>query len=242
MNVVRGFSLSNARLLADLCAQAYTTATIETDLCHIVSTPAEFAEDGQPYSILAFRGSKSPLDFLTDAKIKFARLPGGQQLHEGFHASVSSIWDQLLKLDQRAPPAPVILTGHSKGGGEALIAAFLLNRAGRHVHSVYTFGAPRVGDRNFKRDYNLALGFNTWSWIHEEDIVPRLPPCILKGYRRAGTICFLPAFGHGFLWNPWIGYMLLSDVWGAWKEYRQGRDAFLADHPIARYQTALANL
>jgi len=59
--------------------------------------------------------------------------------------------------------------GHSLGGALATLAAYDIQAACKCLPkkglSVYTFGAPRVGNHAFARDYNQAV-FETWNVIN----------------------------------------------------------------------------
>jgi hypothetical protein len=71
---------------------------------------------------------------------------------------------------------PVYITGHSKGGGIAHLAAMRLNAAGILPTEVYTYAAPRAGDEAFAAAYNHAI--SAFRYEYADDIVPHLPPDI----------------------------------------------------------------
>ena len=61
----------------------------------------------------------------------------------------------------------VLLTGHSLGGAVACLAAHdLVTQCGLTSCSVYTFGAPRPGNRAFRKEYN-SLVPATWAIIND---------------------------------------------------------------------------
>ena len=235
--------LSLPRLCADACAQSYRAATIETDLAHVLKL------DTDRGTILAFRGTDSIRDWLIDARVERTDL-GFASVHSGFWRSVNSIFPQILIFDQRSCPTPVILTGHSKGGAEAKLCAFLLARAGRPITAVVTFGAPRAGDSRWRILYNATpnnfafpqstLGSITQRWIHEEDIVPRLPVWV-TGYRHIAQEYFMSTFG-GVEVNPPLWHKAISDLWGTFCGYKRRDIEQLIDHPISRYQEHLNTL
>lgn len=236
-----GLGISLARECVAASAAAYGPCLIESETAHVM---VGTTEDGAV--LLAFRGTAAPLDYLTDGKIGYAETGLGR-VHEGFWQSLASVSD---KVDAVAR-GPVVVCGHSKGGAEALLCAWMLARMGVTIDGVQVFGAPRVGDGEFRDSYNgqtanradgMRLRDITFCWIHEEDIVPRLPPCVLKGYRRVGQVCFLPALGSGFILNPWIGFMVESDIWGALMEWRRGWNAFLKDHAVDEYARDIKGL
>jgi pimeloyl-ACP methyl ester carboxylesterase len=91
-------------------------------------------------------------------------------VHKGFLAAFDSLADALteaLKAVLKSNPTPslIVFTGHSMGGALAHLAAlcfrvheaeFFINSPPPPVH-VYSFGAPRLGGRQFARLYELAL-------------------------------------------------------------------------------------
>ena len=237
-----------ARMCANACARAYPEATISSNLAHCLVVRAEGP------AILAFRGSEDIRDLLTDFQVRWVQTVHGG-IHSGFFNSALSVLNQILKLDQRQSPAPVIVTGHSKGAAEALIVARWLVAAGRPVEAVVTFGGPRVGDAEWRKSYNAAgtniqqptsniqhptLGDATQRWVHEEDLVPRLPVWC-SGYRHVGHEMFLSAFG-GVEVDPPVWRMAASDIWGTFWGYRAGVIEQAADHPISKYQEHIKGL
>jgi hypothetical protein len=68
------------------------------------------------------------------------------------------------------------LSGHSRGGGAALLtAAFADGRDGEaapcKVSGVWTFGAVKPFDAAFAKIYDLKLGTKTWNWWNQIDVV-----------------------------------------------------------------------
>lgn len=225
--------LALARVCVQASAEAYTAAaTIQGMWATVrVTTAAAVALMMRP-TIVAFRGSASVRDWITDARV-YRRNVGVGLLHQGFLDSVQNVFYRVCKIvDKKA--APVIVTGHSKGGAEALICAWLLARSGRTVQAVVTFGGPRVGDAQWKAHYNsTALGAVTQRWVHEEDIVTRLPAWCM-GYRHVGQECFMSSFG-GVEINPPLWRKAASDLWGTFWGYKHGEIEQASDHPIAKY-------
>jgi hypothetical protein len=43
------------------------------------------------------------------------------------------------------------------------------------VQGVYTFGQPRVGDKDFADALNAKLGSGIYRFVNDRDIVPRVP-------------------------------------------------------------------
>ena len=143
--------------------------------------------------IVAFRGTLSPrtkdvteetivADWLNDAN---ARLTIDSQLgaiHHGFADSIAALWPQLVaKLEDLRQQGKITsqstlyVTGHSKGGALAVIAAARLKLSGMPVTAVYTFAAARAGGGAFA-DVYLHQKIPTLRYENQDDIVPHLPP------------------------------------------------------------------
>ena len=139
--------------------------------------------------VVAFRGTLALdgpftlpklLDWLNDLNakpIKGDGLPG--EVHEGFLGSVDSLWtdvrDEVKK--QRAQwgaETPLFITGHSKGGGMAPLAAMRFLTQEAFASTVVTFAAPKPGNKEFADAYNAAIVQTRYEFA--EDIAPHLPP------------------------------------------------------------------
>jgi hypothetical protein len=138
--------------------------------------------------VVAFRGTMpldlgrppTVLDWLDDFDadpITVAGLPG--QVHQGFSQSFASLWDRAFAEVRRQrtkalAQRPVLVTGHSKGGAMAALAAWKLQSGSKIPVKVATFAAPRTGDVAFATVYNAAITHTRYEYA--DDIVPHLPP------------------------------------------------------------------
>ena len=89
------------------------------------------------------------------------------------------------------------MTGHSLG------AALATPAAGRYgnVQGLYTYGSPRVGDQDFKDDFNL----NTYRFVNNNDIANKVPPASM--YLHLGEPKYIDSEGtihdHTNRWERW---------------------------------------
>jgi hypothetical protein len=172
--------------------------------------------------IVAFRGTEpfdSPdrgqmiLDWLNDADAALVAEPGMPGLvHQGFRDALDSVWaamwPQIQALTAANPKAPLYITGHSKGGAMAPLAAMRCQAAGLNPY-VCTFAAARCGDQAFADGYNAAVTHSV-RYEYQDDIVPHLPPedalielfkkipflaqtasGLTTGYASVGDLCFI---------------------------------------------------
>jgi hypothetical protein len=139
--------------------------------------------------VVAFRGTLSLdgpftiaklLDWANDFNARPVSgdgLPG--KIHAGFLDSLDSLWGavrdeakrQLLRL---GAAARLLVTGHSKGGGVAALAAMRFRQSEGITPRVVTFAAPKSGDTEFADEYDAVMDHVRYEFA--EDIVPHLPP------------------------------------------------------------------
>lgn len=233
------FDASNARECADASARAYaawSVACLATDTQVLVQESAD-------YIVVAFRGTSNLRDWITDAqftqRLLVEEADGAEcKVHHGFLDAYESVISDLGHyLSSIHRHRPVFVTGHSLGGALAILAALELKRQGFDVRQVYTFGQPRVGNKNFANLYNWSLKENTFAVVNEGDPVPLLPP-LLNGYRDCGVEIYLRR-DYTTRVNPFIGWQLFEDIAGAVNAWRKCSLGLLPNHFIATYQTRL---
>jgi hypothetical protein len=137
--------------------------------------------------IVAFRGTLPPalnwdsfFDWLEDFMAPTTsniNLPG--EVHEGFLFALGllrgGIVDAIHALDPDGT-LPIYITGHSKGGGIAPIAAmYFKNAYSLNITQTITFAGPNCGDTDFVNAYNTTFP-NDVRYENYLDIVPLLPP------------------------------------------------------------------
>ena len=131
--------------------------------------------------IVAFRGTNSIERFPQNLKLLLE--PEGEgKVHGGYREAVDLVWPRLSK---HLADRPAWFTGHSLGGGLALVAAARYPQ----TRGVVTFGAPRVGDR----DYRDAFPAPAFRVVNNSDLVPDLPPGF--GYHHVGRLCYFDREG-----------------------------------------------
>lgn len=157
----------------------------------IEGTMAIVAESPTAVAV-AFAGT-DPLD-LPDWITNFTLDPIPGRTYRGFQNAIDEIWDDRLKprIDAALashPGARLFFTGHSLGGGLAVLAAEK-TRADRAPAAVYTFGMPRAGTEDFRRGYE-GLARRTYRLHLDQDIVPSVPTLAME-YRHVGLYLHCP--------------------------------------------------
>lgn len=206
------------------CYEQAGMATVK--FLHGASTECYVASN-ENFGIVSFRGTQvaepnDPVslaqmvtDLVIDAKWRQVSNDTGGVVHQGFKEGLEEIWDPpvsgpglrgyLEELRKAGPTQCVWFTGHSLGGALAVLAAARVQA----VQGVYTFGAPKVGDRKFADSYQVP----TYRFVNNKDPVPDLPPSVPlvghyvhvgEAYRfdAAGTLRSLSASSDA---GGWLG-------------------------------------
>jgi hypothetical protein len=162
--------------------------SVDNTQCYVGSSPTAI--------VCAFRGSECPntLDgfkdwLLTNARnflvlpegragTDFAAAGVGARFHRGFIEALGEIWDPFYKAvdaEFSKQERPVFVTGHSLGGGLAVLAAWRLQRQMIPVKQVYSFGAPMTGNAAAADAIAKEFPNRIFRFVDYRDMVPKLP-------------------------------------------------------------------
>jgi Lipase (class 3) len=104
-------------------------------------------------------------------------------VHQGFNDALVKLLKAGLPLIETliggaSDTKPIYVTGHSKGGALANLAAYFCksNWPSRHVF-LTTFAAPRCGDADYQAAFDTLVPHSV-RYEAQDDIVPHLPPNI----------------------------------------------------------------
>lgn len=189
--------------------------------------------------VLAFRGTEGNIrDWMTDLDIGLVGGPGGM-VHEGFHAALSAVWRDIWRfISQQRNRRALWVTGHSLGAALATLAVAKLRlEKDEPVNGLYTFGQPRTGDRDFAKNLDADFEKQTFRYVNNNDIVPRVPFRAMS-YSHVGTFRYFDADGDQrddiSWWDKVVDRMegRIEDL------LKPGTDG-LKDHFMARYVASL---
>ena len=168
-------------------------------------TQGYFAANDE-FAILAFRGSEpdDPVDVIDDADLillpELDHRPDGEVsrfvlglpavVHQGFKRALDRVWNHVRKCvtdyRHRHPGAEICFTGHSLGAALAVLAS---SRFADGNISLYTYGAPRVGDQRFCDRVLANPRKKTFRFVNLNDSVAHVPPESAL-YRHTPQNCF----------------------------------------------------
>ncbi len=151
------------------------------------------------------------------------------RVHRGFKSEVDHLWPR-LEHALTSNRKPLWFTGHSLGGAMAAICAgrCKLSFIESNPQALFTYGAPRVGDRRYVNYVRLEY----YRWVNNNDIVPRVPPAWF-GYRHAGTEMYLD---RRYRLRKVTGWRRFRDRWwGFVGGVRRWQIDHFSDHNLSEY-------
>jgi hypothetical protein len=156
-------------------------------------------------------------DWMTNLNVRKKPSPCGKgNIHAGFLDAFNAVVPEKGEalstfeevVDQLLSMKAVWITGHSLGGALAAVATSCLLQTGIIVAGLYTFGAPRVGDPEYRDYMNQRLTYKYWRFMHKQDLVPdiplprllpNLPIRLVTGFSREGNMLRLLDKGYQVL-------------------------------------------
>jgi len=128
--------------------------------------------------VVAFRGTDSLADALTDMTCHSTNSDNSHAVHTGFQRSFASMRNSLYTYfnqdEIRRQKGIVHCVGHSLGGGLATLAADWIKTEFKKKVYLYTFGSPRVGKKDFVIHHSSRVD-KMFRCVHGADPVPKIP-------------------------------------------------------------------
>lgn len=212
-------------------------------------------------TVIAFRGTQEPKDWITDAKFEKDRDDAngnGAKIHHGFLTAIESVWPSIVDwiAERQLQNKPLWIAGHSLGGALAALAADRALSLGWTVNGLYTYGQPRVGNKRYIDALAGKLSGRYFRFVNNKDIVTRVPPRKLR-YEHGGAVCIFDAAGNLFAdaagqgkWNESLdsddidieetsnrqgGKTKVVRIWNKLKSKIESVDDRLTDHFMDNY-------
>lgn len=145
---------------------------------HVMGFFAKGIGEYQHQAFVAFKGTDSLYDALTDGNTGIRASHTGCYVHQGFYYAFNSMIVELRQfLSGLKGITAIHCIGHSLGGAVATIAADWIKSTGVAGQvNLYTFGSPRVGlDMFAKKCTSRLVAENIYRVYHKTDPVPMVP-------------------------------------------------------------------
>lgn len=196
-----------------------------------------FVMSNEEIIVVSFRGTTDTKDWIIDLDLKLIEGLFEGKVHCGFYTSLSNVWQQIertIAAFRDNKEKSLWFTGHSLGGALATLAVARFREEDRPVDGLYTFGQPRVGDRQFARNFNFDFKPYAFRFVNNNDTVTRIPSRA-RQYSHVGTFKYFTELGEfvediGY-WNRFLDRMhgRINDIleWGS--------DGF-KDHSMFKYR------
>lgn len=187
--------------------------------------------------LLAFRGTQPTRlkDWMSDLDIDLVGGPGGK-VHEGFLVALSYVWRDIWQfISNHRNRRPLWVTGHSLGAALATLAVAKLRlEKDEPVNGLYTFGQPRTGNREFAKNFDADFAAQTFRYVNNNDIVPRVPFRALD-YSHVGSFRYFDVNGDQHDEESVWWEKLLDRMKGRIEDLLQPGTDGIKDHAIVNY-------
>lgn len=178
-----------------------------------------FAIASPKANIIAFRGTQTQIEWwrnLQATQKKYLDPATGKQyghVHAGYLKIVrqqmgSTLMSAVRQLD---PTIPCYITGHSLGGAIATLAAMEIALHLPEIRDqiqLYTYAAPRIGDRTFAQTHSQLIP-NSYRIVNSSDSVPLVPPIKINSYFTKASYSHV---GQKWSFTTQFGDVLLNHV------------------------------
>ncbi|WDE00820.1 lipase family protein [Thalassomonas actiniarum] len=128
--------------------------------------------------VIAIRGTATLADALTDVTCHSTNSDTGKSVHTGFQSCFASmrpgLYSYLNQTENRRKQGIIHCVGHSLGGALAALTADWIKTEFDKTVYLYTFGAPRVGKKDFANSSSARVD-KMFRCVHGADPVPKVP-------------------------------------------------------------------
>jgi triacylglycerol lipase len=136
---------------------------------------------------IIFRGTQTSTEWVNNLNTRFTpfSINNAGYVHGGFFNLYLNIRKEVLDVVPSLPQgAQLYVAGHSLGAIFASLTAYDIEiSTGRQIHSLYTFGSPRLGDNDFVNSFNNKLAKRSFRIANSSDIVTEVPfPVAYAGF------------------------------------------------------------
>jgi len=237
------YNPEDAYWMAELALLAYeNSAKVEEKTKSLGFTDFEFFDNkgtqgfccsNDSTIILSFRGTEATHleDIVSDLRFIKTDGPFGE-VHRGFKFALDTVWPEVeAKIKSLKDGKRLFITGHSLGAALATLAAATLSHLDINVDAIYTFGQPKVGNKDFAKEYDKKVGKKHYRFVNNNDIVTRVPKV---GYDHVGRFIYISTKGE-LLYD--IGFLKLEvdRIFGRIEDIGKPGSDGAKDHSMVNY-------
>jgi len=192
--------------------------------------------DSKKRFVVVFRGTESNTDWLYDFLICKHNYKDNIRVHSGFHRQLfsnsnyfklTSCLINLLAQDEYKDYS-VYITGHSLGGALATMYGYFLSKElCNNDVTVVSFASPRVGNEDFKQDFDNQKNLKCYRVTNNRDIVTATP---MMYYKHVGINIHLTNNNYQIFNNYDYNLNYMFSLWRCWS---------VGDHSIDLYYNRL---
>jgi hypothetical protein len=231
---------------------ALERAGLKLVACVAANDVEAFIVEHDYFMAVAFRGTTTAQDRRINTSIGYekANVAGFAtpvNVHAGFYRAFLTVEGVIREaVTRQTGDKPnnkaIYLTGHSLGGAIALVASAEYSggdQLGERIAAVYTFGAPRVGEKSFAQNVKAPH----YRVVNAGDIVPLVPPNFIGGYRHSVEPRLLRRNVDRVVNKRSDGWIVPLIVWSVISWIFVGRRLhFMAEHDASAYATRLERI
>ena len=190
-------------------------------------------------NIIAFRGTQTQIEWWRNlqaaqkdyldpvTKTQYGRV------HQGYLKVMrNQILDKLIStVRQLDPTIPCYITGHSLGGAIATLSAMEIALAVPKIRpqlQLYTYAAPRVGDRTFAQAHSELIP-NSYRVVNLSDSVPLIPPIKIKNIFTEASYSHV---GQKWSFAAQFGDVLLNHVVDTYRTAIEAEQETMQEDPF----------
>ena len=192
-------------------------------------------------NIIAFRGTQTQIEWwrnLQATQKKYLNPETKQQygkVHQGYLKIVREQINSALieAVKQLEPNIPCYITGHSLGGAVATLSAIEIALQVPEIREqiqLYTYAAPRIGDRDFAQAHSQLIP-NSYRIVNLSDSVPLVPP--IKIQNRFTTANYAHV-GQKWSFTAQFGDVLLNHVADTYRMAIESQQETMQQDPFER--------
>tara|TARA_Y100000389_G_C17341414_1_gene453524 strand:+ start:9 stop:896 length:888 start_codon:yes stop_codon:yes gene_type:complete len=136
---------------------------------------------GKKRICVCFRGSESRKDWYYDLMIVKCKLQDNIYVHSGFYSQLigdgtyDKIKNCVIELLKTYPDYELYVCGHSLGGSLSTLFGFMFSHETDKNITVCSFASPRVGNSEWKKQFEKKSNLTHYRITNKRDIVTALP-------------------------------------------------------------------